>query len=149
MSGWCPYSHGLVNKWCETTGEIFHPEISGGLFHPTSRWWFLKYLFFSPRKLGKWSNLFNNFQMACWVTHLKFNPVHAPEKWPLGPQIRKPVPRLPTIMAFRDELLNFGGVDVDWSCQMVNEPHMLLGFFFKNDTWFIERFFANLFLKVV
>ena len=33
-----------------------------------SRWWQLKYVLFSPRKLGQWSNLTHIFQMG-WFNH--------------------------------------------------------------------------------
>ena len=51
-------------------GDILVQVVGPGKTGSTiTRWWQLKYLLFSPRKLGKWSNLTNIFQLGGSTTN--------------------------------------------------------------------------------
>ena len=73
--------HPLIRPANFLGGKPWEPATLGGpqdleLWHTPSimaftwlaRWWQLKYVLFSPRKLGKWSNLTHSFQMG-WFNH--------------------------------------------------------------------------------
>ena len=61
----------VVLLWCWLQMSLYHGEVSGGKFFMGFLAGGLKHFLFSPRTLGKWSNLTNIFQMG-WNHQLVF-----------------------------------------------------------------------------